>query len=606
MVGHDSLEEAVALAKAGRRSEARQIATRLVKKQPENAAAWVVLAQVVDTRDQAIDCLKQVLRLDPGHPWASLHLKRLMEQNRRPASPPPAADVPKRSAAPARDNTPLFSDDLDFGDLAPTITGSAADKDLDPLAGTRMHQRPPSSMDVDTFDALREQLEAEPAKGKKKKQKKEKKQKEPGAKRRRNLAPLVILLLLCLLTTIGAWWALENGYLEQYIPSGSAPAGQVPVEAPATEAAEEAQATDEATIAAPSEEAAALPFLTPTASQAAPAAAGAGAEGPILFVRDTGGAADLFVITAEGSGLEPVTQDAAVEAGFGVAWSPDGARIAFVSMADPDGDGAPAADIMLVNADGSDPVNLTGSAEPDFSPVWSPDGRYLAFVTTQDEATIGLIDVELALQGDPNAITLAAPGAFPAWSPDGEQIAYSRGGQTDSDLWLLDVECALGVADCEINPTQLTVDASGSSRPQWSPEGSQIAYLSAGGGLPELWIINPDGSGAAPLSDTGQQVLTFAWSPDGTRLAFDVMNVESADMDIYLINADGSEQTALVEGPGLAVGPSWSPDGSRIAFTLQADLLAGTSEITLINADGSGITALTQGDALDLAPLWQP
>jgi Tol biopolymer transport system component len=56
------------------------------------------------------------------------------------------------------------------------------------------------------------------------------------------------------------------------------------------------------------------------------------------------------------------------------AWSPDGARLAFVSDRDSN------REIYLANADGTGQTRLTNDPNPDLSPEWSPDGSRLAFV----------------------------------------------------------------------------------------------------------------------------------------------------------------------------------------------------------------------------------
>ena len=55
---------------------------------------------------------------------------------------------------------------------------------------------------------------------------------------------------------------------------------------------------------------------------------------------------------------------------------------------------------------------------------------------------------------------------------------------------------------------------------------------------------------------------SFAWSPDGRRIAF----VGPSTLDIYVVSADGSRQRRLTRDGAPNVSPAWSPDGRRIAF----------------------------------------
>ena len=86
------------------------------------------------------------------------------------------------------------------------------------------------------------------------------------------------------------------------------------------------------------------------------------------------GAADIFVINADGSGLQNVTNT--VTTSFDFAWSPDGRQIAYVEGHLPE----PGSPLYVVNADGTGKHRLTRPLMVDFGiPSWSPDGRTLAF-----------------------------------------------------------------------------------------------------------------------------------------------------------------------------------------------------------------------------------
>src|SRR6266568_2532565 len=102
-----------------------------------------------------------------------------------------------------------------------------------------------------------------------------------------------------------------------------------------------------------------------------------------------------------------------------------------------------------------------------------------------------------------------------------------------------------------------------------------------------LLMINPDGSGRTYVPHTGD-ANSPAWSPDGTKIAFQGEN--GGDYDIYVVNADGSKRTELTFSSAFDGDPAWSPDGTQIAFECARD---GNKEIYVMNADGSGQTRLT-------------
>lgn len=109
------------------------------------------------------------------------------------------------------------------------------------------------------------------------------------------------------------------------------------------------------------------------------------------------------------------------------------------------------------------------------------------------------------------------PIGEPCFSPDGAQVAYvlqtldAEQDAVHSDIWVVPV--AVGA------PRRLTREGR-NQMPRWSPDGSQIAYLSNVGGRSSIWLVFADG-GEVRRIETEQQPLTgLAWSPDGRSLSF--------------------------------------------------------------------------------------
>jgi Tol biopolymer transport system component len=147
------------------------------------------------------------------------------------------------------------------------------------------------------------------------------------------------------------------------------------------------------------------------------------------------------------------------------------------------------------------------------------------------------------------------------------------------------------------NPHALTETAGDNIDPSWSPDGSQIAFVSSRSGSPQLWVMNSDGSNAHKITpDLAEMGGRNSWSPDGKRIAF--YAGKGGDRNIYTIAADSSQVQQITQG-GDNLGPSWSPDGQWIAFTSFRD---GNNEIYAIHPDGSTPTRLTT----DPRPDWQP
>lgn len=149
--------------------------------------------------------------------------------------------------------------------------------------------------------------------------------------------------------------------------------------------------------------------------------------------------------------------------------------------------------------------------------------------------------------------------------------------------------------------------------PAWSPDGTKIAYYLVNpddyrpGALVtrgDIYVMDADGSNPTRLTTDGQN-LDPAWSPDGTKIAF-VSDPESEPAQIHVMDADGTNITPLTAASdrGSSLDPAWSPDGTRIAFasSTPGDLAFG---IYVMDADGANPTELIAGEQRR-SPAWSP
>ena len=136
----------------------------------------------------------------------------------------------------------------------------------------------------------------------------------------------------------------------------------------------------------------------------------------------------------------------------------------------------------------------------------------------------------------------------------------------------------------------------------------RIGYLrTLGGNEPpysHLFAAAADGSGAVDLTPPGYtDVRSFAWSPDGRRIAFSALADGDLDPEIFVMTAEGRDVRRLTDNYLPDSQPSWSPDGRWIAF---ASIRTGLSQIYRMHADGSAQRRLSNAFGNCDSPAWSP
>jgi dipeptidyl aminopeptidase/acylaminoacyl peptidase len=137
----------------------------------------------------------------------------------------------------------------------------------------------------------------------------------------------------------------------------------------------------------------------------------------------------------------------------------------------------------------------------------------------------------------------------------------------------------------------LTSTASQDSHPRWSPDGSQIGFLSAPlrPNAPARIFVMPAGARAArAITPESIDVTAFEWSPSGRRIAF--ASGRSTGPGLWVIESNGGDQRRLSEGASAAFG--WSPDESAIVR------IAGATRVEIVPTDAASAPRSITADVL--------
>jgi TolB protein len=130
---------------------------------------------------------------------------------------------------------------------------------------------------------------------------------------------------------------------------------------------------------------------------------------------------------------------------------------------------------------------------------------------------------------------------------------------------------------------------------------TRIAYVNRQGQKFRLMVADSDGYNEQTVLAQNEPIISPAWSPDGSHLAY--VSFEAGHAAIYMQSLYTNQRIVLANFRGSNSAPAWSPDGKQLAIVLTRE---GSSQIYLIRPDGSGIRRITFSGTIDTEPNFSP
>jgi Tol biopolymer transport system component/imidazolonepropionase-like amidohydrolase len=156
---------------------------------------------------------------------------------------------------------------------------------------------------------------------------------------------------------------------------------------------------------------------------------------------------------------------------------------------------------------------------------------------------------------------------------------------------------ALTFGQTRARDVRLTLSEGTSMAAAVSPDGRTIVIDLLGA----LWTMPAGGGAARRILADGYDAHAPAWSPDGTRLAFQAYYRDT--WNIWTMKADGTDLRQVTSGPYDDREPHWSPDGARIGFSSDR---GGNYDVWLVTLATGDITRVTSGTSNESMPAWSP
>lgn len=198
-------------------------------------------------------------------------------------------------------------------------------------------------------------------------------------------------------------------------------------------------------------------------------------------------------------------------------------------------------------------VALT-SPEPIISPAWSPDGARLAYVSFETRKPAVYVH-SLATGQRQVVANFKGSNSSPAWSPDGQTLAVTLTRDGGSQLYL--VPASGGDA------RRISMSAGIDTEPSFAPDGRSLYFTSDRGGAPQIYRMSVPGGETSRVTFNGTYNVSARASPDGSKLTY--LSRRNGRYLVVLRDLASGNETVLSE-QGTEESPSFAPNSKWVLY----------------------------------------
>jgi TolB protein len=253
----------------------------------------------------------------------------------------------------------------------------------------------------------------------------------------------------------------------------------------------------------------------------------------------------IWRVDSDGGGLTAASPAGVVV--MSAVWSPDGSRIAYSQFSR---DGAKPIVVQTL-ASGTRTVLPTTTTKQNITPAFSPDGRNLLYAGMSETGTALYV---LNAQ-DLCCVERLTTGRFaenfsPAYSPDGRRIVFvstRAGGQQIYSM-------AADGTDQELLVPFDYGETGNSNAPEWSPDGTAIAFHREVSRAPQVWIFDLAGRRLRQLSSSGRNE-DPSWAPDSRHLVF--ISDRTGRRQLFVVDTETNRVRQIMTAVTARL-PAWS------------------------------------------------